>query len=130
MKQTLSFIWSFLVAIAFSALIHSTDSDVGSIGVAFSSQNIGSVLLISVFLALPMLLCILSFRLRGWKGFLATLLLVASILGLLIAILGTTAQTTGGFIVSVLGMAGISVLVYVLGALPHLILRQRNNISV
>ena len=130
MKLTISIIWSFLVAFAFSALIHSTDSAIGSIGATFSFPNILSVLFISWFLILPILLCILSFRYRGWKGFFVTLFLISVVLGTFLAFAGSMAQKSDEIIVSILGMTGISVFVSGLGSFPHVIIMSRKLKSV
>ncbi len=125
MKQTLSIIWSFLVAFAFSALLHSTDSAISSLGAAFSSPNIVSVVVVTLIIALPMLLCMLFFRNHGWKGFIITLLTISAILGTILGFAGSTAQTSNGIFVSVLGMIVLSVFVNGIGSLPNVFITFR-----
>lgn len=125
MKQTLSQLWSVLVALAFSALIHSTDSEIGSLVAAFSSPNIVSVLILSLIIVFPMLLCILLFRHRGWKGYIITILLISTVLGTVLGFAGSAAQSFNEMVVSVLGMIGISVFVYGLGSFPNVFVTFR-----
>lgn len=130
MKQTLSIIWLIIVGVLFSALIHSTDADIGSFGAAFTPPNIISVLIISLILIGSMLLCLLSFRLRGWKGFIITILLISIIFGTILAFVGSTAHTSGEMATSALGAAGLLVCVLSLGSFPLVLIKSRNLKSV
>jgi hypothetical protein len=121
MKQIISILWSIIFAVTFSALIHSTDSNIGSMGAAFTPSNIISVLIISLILVWSMLLCLLSFRHRGWKGFIITLLLISTVFGTILAFVGSTAQTSDEMAVSMLGAGGLFVCVLGLGSFPHVI---------
>ena len=125
MKQTLSIIWSLLVAFAFSALLHSTDSDINSLGAAVSSTNILSVVMVSLIIVLPMLLCMMFFRHHGLKGFIITLLTISAVQGTILGFAGSTAQTSNEILVSVLSMIVLSVFVCGIGSLPNVFIAFR-----
>ncbi len=122
MKRTLSIIWLLLVAFTFSTLIHSTDSDINSLGVAVNSNNLLSVIFISWIIALPMLLCILLFRRYGFKGYAITLLLASIVMGIIIGLAGSTAQANNEVLFSVFSMVLISIFVFGIGSLPNVFL--------
>jgi peptidoglycan/LPS O-acetylase OafA/YrhL len=77
-----------------------------------------------------MIICVLSYRRRRWAGFVLTLFIITVVAGFFLAVGGTTAQTPGGLLVSVVGMMCILGLVLVLGALPHVIIASRKLRSV
>lgn len=126
-------IWSVMIAWAFSAVLHSTDSEIGSIGGVFTLRIFISVTIVSLYLlVLPMFLCLLSFHRYRWKGFVTVLFLTAVVLGLFLhlSLGGSTATTIGEFTVSVVGMMVISVLVIGLALLPHIVMLSRKPGSV
>jgi hypothetical protein len=125
MKQTLSIIWSLLVAFAFSALLHSTDSAINSLGAAVSNPNTISTIVVSFIIVVPMLLCMLLFRHLGWKGFLILLLTISAVLGTILGFAGSTGQTSNEIFVSVLSMIVLSVFVCGIGSLPNVYITFR-----
>lgn len=122
MKKILSIIWLLVVAFSFSALIHSTDSDINDLGTAVFSTNIFSVIFISWIIALPMLLCILLFRRHGFKGYLITLVITSIIMGIIIGLTGSTAQASNEAFISIFSVILLSIFVLGIGSLPNVFL--------
>ncbi len=125
MKQTLSIIWSLLVAFTFSALLHSTDSAINSLGAAVSNPNTVSTILVSLILVVPMFLCMFLFRHHGWKGFLISLLTISAVLGTILGFAGSTGQASNEIFVSVLAMIVLSIFVCGIGSLPNVYITFR-----
>jgi len=118
--QIASLIWSILVACAFSALIHSTDSDIGGLTGLLDFSTAVSVVSIAVILLVPVLFCILMFARRGWRGFAAALILSSLVLGALLTMAGSTGESIQELSVSFGGSVGIFALVFGLGSFPHM----------
>ncbi len=125
MKKTLSIIWLLLVAFSFSALIHSTDSDINDLGTAVSSTNIFSVIFISWIIALPMLLCILLFRRYGFRGYVITLVITSIIMGIIIGLAGSTTQASNEVYISIFSVILLSIFLLGIGSLPNVFLTFR-----
>ncbi|MEN8251714.1 MAG: hypothetical protein ABFS32_22535 [Bacteroidota bacterium] len=130
MKKALSIIWSLIVAFVFSALIHSIDSDVSSLGAAVSSQNILSVVLVSWIIALPMFLCMLLFQRHGLKGYIVTLVTISIVQGTILGFAGSTAQASNEIIVSVISMIVLSIFICGIGSLPNVYITFRTQNTV
>lgn len=122
-------LWAFSIAWVFSALIHSTDSEVGGLSGLQTMPNMISVTFIAVLFLVPMFAINAAFVHRRWRGFMGALLLWALVLGGFLAMAGSTARTVQELAKSVARVAGLFVVVMGVGTLPHIILvaRQKNE---
>jgi len=110
--------WAYLVAVACSGLIHATDADVGGVRDLITPSNLVSVLVIGLVILVPILLCQFALSRFGWGGLVLVVVGGSFGLGIVMALMGSTAETTGGWVVSVVGLAAMFGLVLLVGIGP------------
>jgi len=118
MNRSMMIVWAFLVAVVLSGLIHTADADVGSVGGLFSPVILVSVLMIGLVIMVPILVCQFAVVRYRWGGLVLTVVVGSFVLGFVMALLGSTAETTGGWLVSLVGSAALFGLVLLVGAGP------------
>jgi len=119
MKRAILVLWPLVPCLLVSALVHLMDDDVGGVAALVSSPSLRLSVLIWAF---PPAACgYLAFGAYlkgGLIGYLAVALPASSILGCLLALGGSTATTTSGFLWSVMGSASLFLVVLSLASLP------------
>jgi hypothetical protein len=125
--RIVSYAWAFLIALGFSALIHSTDKEIGGLAGFWNLSAIISVIFVAVILLAPMFLCLLVFNRRGKRGFAVVWIVTSLILGVILAMAGSTATTLPEFAVSLAGATGLFAAVLGLGTLPQLLLKKMED---
>lgn len=127
MKTLFSAFMGFPAVWLLSALLHTIDPDVNGVSGLAAPTILLSVTLIALMLFLPGLLPLLAFHLGGNRGYWAALLVAASVVGYVIAEMGSGATDAQGWLVSFLGTTIICGVVFLLTTLPGVaaLMRQR-----
>lgn len=111
----------FPVVWLLAALIHAIDADVNGFGGLASANVLFSVTLVAAALFVPALLALLALHHRGIPGYVVALFLSAGMIGLLIALAGSTATTLLRWAISIGSMTLICAFVLTLASLPGLL---------
>ena len=118
MNRILLVLWAYAVAWTCAGLIHTTDADVGGLQGLLTPAVLVSVSLFGLAIAVPILLCQFILVRHRWRGFAIAVVGSALPMGLIVAALGSTAETTSQWLGSFLGIAGLFGLVLLVGAAP------------
>ena len=119
-RKLLAFAWSALPPLALSALVHSTDSDVGGLVGLVQPGVLFSVLIYGAPLAgLAICLLWMAVQVNRWLA-VAVLAACSALLGLVVVVLGSTAQTTPQLLVSFSGATLVVVACYAVAVLPSM----------
>jgi len=118
MSRFMMVAWAYLVAVACSGFIHVTDADVGGVRGLIAPSNLVSVLVIGLVILVPILLCQFVLLRFGWGGLVLVVVGGSFGMGIVLALMGSTAETTGGWVVSLVGSAAMFGLVMVVGVGP------------
>ncbi len=131
MTRFMMIIWAYLVAVACSGLIHTTDTDVGGVRGLITPSNLVSVLVVALVIVVPILLCQFALSRFGWGGLVLVVVVGSFGLGFVLALLGSTAETTGGWLVSLVGSAALFGLVLLVGNGPAIwgVVRQGRRVE-
>jgi|GEM_PF-6573716 len=118
MMRLLLFLWAYAVAWTCSGLIHTTDAAVAGIQGLLTPAVLASVSLFALAVAVPILLCQFILVRHHWRGFAIAVGCIALVMGLIMALMGSTATTAPLWLGSFLGSAGLFILVLLVGAVP------------
>ena len=110
-----------------SAFLHVVDPDVGGIAGLAQPHILASTLLITLMLSVPALAIIYSYAGARRRGYAASLLLIAGLIGLSLALMASSATTPGGWLLSFGSLALICALVFGISTLPAVLALHHRN---
>ena len=118
LRKVLAVLWTVVPPLVLSALVHSTDSDVGGLAGLLRPTVLFSVLVYGAPLA-GLALSLLWLRVQGNRGLsTAVLLLCSALLGLVLVVLGSTAQSPAQLAWSFCGATAVVSAFFALAFLP------------
>jgi hypothetical protein len=118
----LSIIWAYLVAWGLSALIHSADSEIGSLSGIATFSGLVSVSAVAASLLLPpILVCQFAYRYRGWRTLAIAILCLGAIMGAILTVGGSSAASVKGLAESFAGSTALIIAFLILGSAPQVI---------
>lgn len=124
MRKLISILWIYLVVCFATGFIFTLDSETGGLRGLMTPENLLSVSLVALVLTVPLIVAVWVCRKRGIRSLALLLVSFALIGGLALTLLGSSATSTGGRLVSFIGTTGIA-LVVLLMAMPPAVFALR-----
>jgi len=111
-------VWAYVVACFCSGFLHLVDADTTSIGEVLTVRGLLSTAGVGLILMVPLMICQLAAHHRGWRGLLVAVTACGVTLGVVLALMGSTASTPGQWAVSLSAASLGFVVVMLVGAGP------------
>ena len=120
-KMSVIIIWAYLVCWLFSALVHSTDSDINGLQGLWTSSVILSVSAIALIFFALIMCAALMYRIVGRRGFLWTLAIFSFGFGLMLTLGGFGGGSAGQWLFTLISVSALFLLVSGIALFPMLL---------